>query len=700
MGLTRSSIGKKITKKESKKPQNADYNIALAGNPNVGKSTVFNALTGMNQHTGNWPGKTVATASGCFKSRGKTFLVTDLPGTYSLMAHSPEEEIARDHICFDAPDIVAVVCDATCLERNLNLALQIIETGAKVIICVNLLDEAKRKSINIDTDALSKILSVPVIGIIGRQKRTLDSLIKEIEKIISSETSGPFKIKYPEYIEQKIEQIEKELENIDLITEIPFSGRFLALRIIEGDQDFISKISEKFPSHADGIKQLSEKEINNENIKDDIVSSIVRSAENIAESTVKKEKTKYRDSDRKADKILTGKAFGYPIMFALLLFIFWLTICGANYPSELLSTFLFYIEDRFADLFALLKIPNIITDALVHGMYRVTAWVVSVMLPPMAIFFPFFTLLEDIGYLPRLAYNLDKPFKCSGSCGKQALTMCMGFGCNAAGVVGCRIIDSPRERLLAILTNPFVPCNGRFPTLIAIISMFFVFGGSVLSSVSSALILTLFVLFGVLMTFAVTKILSRTVLRGEPSSFTLELPPYRRPQVGKVIVRSIFDRTLFLLGRSVAFAAPAGLVIWLMANLSVGDTSLLVFCSELLDPLGLALGLDGAILIAFILGLPANEIVIPIIIMVYLSSGTLNDISEISALRELFILNGWTWKTAVSMLIFTMFHWPCSTTIMTVKKETGSLKYTLLSVLLPSLCGIILCFLFNLIVNI
>ena len=318
------------------------------------------------------------------------------------------------------------------------------------------------------------------------------------------------------------------------------------------------------------------------------------------------------------------------------------------------------------------------------------------MLPPMAIFFPFFTLLEDSGYLPRIAYNLDKPFKCAGACGKQALTMCMGFGCNAVGVVGCRIIDSPRERLLAIVTNSFVPCNGRFPTMIALISMFFVSGGF-LSSVKSTLLLTLSVLLGILATFASTKLLSMTVLKGEPSSFTLELPPYRRPQIGKTIIRSVFDRTLFVLGRSVAFAAPAGLVIWLLANITVGGASLLSLAASFLDPLGKIMGLDGVILLAFVLALPANEIVIPIIIMSYLSSGTLTDISDLSALRELFIMNGWTLKTALSMLIFTLFHWPCATTLMTVKKETGKLSYTFLSALLPTLFGALLCMLINLV---
>ena len=605
-----------------------DFEIALAGNPNVGKSTIFNALTGMKQHTGNWPGKTVELAIGYAEGKKYTYKLSDLPGTYSLASHSPEEEIAREHITSGKCDAVIVVCDATCLERNLNLALQIIKTGVKTLLCVNLLDEAKRKNIEVDIDLLSEKLGVPVIGTVGRSKKSAKHILDALDELITS----------PNSVAGQTEEI-----------------------------------------HED------------EDIKE-----IILHAEDICKDVVRIDKKKYRSRDKRLDRILTGRIVGYPIMILLLAAVFWITLKGANYPSELLSRGLFYIEGKLDTLFRFIGVPEKITDALVHGVYRVLAWVVSVMLPPMAIFFPFFTLLEDSGYLPRIAYNLDKPFKCAGACGKQALTMCMGFGCNAVGVVGCRIIDSPRERLLAIVTNSFVPCNGRFPTMIALISMFFVSGGF-LSSVKSTLLLTLSVLLGILATFASTKLLSLTVLKGEPSSFTLELPPYRRPQIGKTIIRSVFDRTLFVLGRSVAFAAPAGLVIWLLANITVGGASLLSLAASFLDPLGKIMGLDGVILLAFVLALPANEIVIPIIIMSYLSSGTLTDISDLSALREFFIMNGWTLKTALSMLIFTLFHWPCATTLMTVKKETGKLSYTFLSALLPTLFGALLCMLINLV---
>ena len=398
--------------------------------------------------------------------------------------------------------------------------------------------------------------------------------------------------------------------------------------------------------------------------------------------------------DRKIDKYLTNRFTGIPIMIALLALIFWITISGANYPSQMLSEGLFWVQDRLTDFFMWMHAPEWLHGALVLGVYRVLAWVVSVMLPPMAIFFPLFTLLEDFGYLPRVAFNLDHYFKKANTCGKQALTMCMGFGCNAAGVVGCRIIDSPRERMIAMLTNNFVPCNGRFPTMISIISMFFVgsiatgFTGSLLST----LMLTGVIILGVMLTFAMSKLLSKTVLKGVPSSFTLELPPYRRPQIGKVIVRSLLDRTIFVLGRAVIVAAPAGFIIWILANVTAGDATLLSHCATFLDPFGKLFGLDGTILFAFILGFPANEIVVPIMIMTYMATGTLTEIDDLMALKELLVANNWTWVTALCVIVFSLVHWPCSTTCLSIKKETKSWKWTAIGFLLPTVTGFGLCF--------
>lgn len=703
MGLTNSSTGLKAldSNPQTKRKNSDDIVIALAGNPNVGKSTVFNGLTGMNQHTGNWPGKTVASADGICVTENNRYVLVDIPGTYSLMAHSVEEEVARNYLCFGEPDAVIVVCDATCLERNLNLVLQTIEISKNVIVCVNLMDEAKRKKIKINLNLLSKKLSVPVISTVAHKKSSLKNLTDMLDKVISKEISvNPLKIKYPEVIESAIKNIQQCLMGYNLKN---LDSRWLSLKLLDDDQSLIKEVNnylgfdllkEKNIKKAvnESKEYLNKNNINADKLKDMVVSIIVKTSEDICNGVITCEKENYSSVDRKFDKILTSKYIGYPIMLLMLMVIFWLTITGANYPSAILSDFLFWIQDRLTDIFIYFNAPDWLHGALVLGVYRVLAWVVSVMLPPMAIFFPLFTLLEDSGYLPRVAYNLDKPFKCCSACGKQSLTMCMGFGCNAAGVVGCRIIDSPRERLLAILTNNFVPCNGRFPTIITILTMFFV-GSSVgiKSSLLSSILLTLVILLGILTTFAVTKILSRTILKGVPSSYTLELPPYRKPQVGKVIIRSIFDRTLFVLGRAAAVAAPAGLVIWLMANITVGEANLLTHVSEFLDPFAKIMGLDGVILMAFILGFPANEIVIPIIIMTYLAKGTIVGIESVSEMKDVFLQNGWTWLTAVNTIIFSLMHWPCSTTLITIKKETGSFKWAALSAVIPTVLGITFC---------
>ncbi len=682
--------------------------VALAGNPNVGKSTIFNALTGMKQHTGNWAGKTVSNAKGYCKSEKFSYTFVDIPGTYSLMAHSPEEEVARNFLCFKNPQAVVVVCDATCLERNLNLVLQTMEICKNVIVCVNLLDQAKRKKMHIDLKKLSKELGVRVVGTIGHKKQSLDALLQSLdESFIGNKKRDYLKIEYPKPIENAVEVLENAITNI---LKADINPRWIALKLLEPDfllsKEIESYLGKDFISNPEIISALETANsilkhngISQNDLKDLIVSSIINRSEKIAKTVVKQENSAHQ-LDRRLDRIFTSKTLGYPVMLLFLGLIFWITISGANYPSALLSDFFLYIQNKLTALFTAAGAPVWLHDSLVLGLYRTLSWVVSVMLPPMAIFFPLFTLLEDAGYLPRIAFNLDKPFKKCNACGKQALTMCMGFGCNAVGITGCRIIDSKRERLLAILTNNLVPCNGRFPTIIAIITMFFVLSGGITASGISALILTCVILFGILMTFFVTKLLSKTVLKGEPSSYTLELPPYRKPQIAKVIVRSVFDRTLFVLGRSVAVAAPAGLLIWIMANVFIGDTSVLQHCADFLDPFARLLGLDGVILLAFILGSPANEIVIPIIIMTYLNTGSLCELSSVSAMRELFIANGWTIYTAISVILFSLLHWPCATTILTIKKETGSLKWTAVAVILPTLLSIIICLLFTTIVNI
>ena len=698
-------------KSDTEKLKNSNLTIALAGNPNVGKSTVFNALTGMRQHTGNWAGKTVANASGTFTHKNIDFTLVDIPGTYSLMASSPDEEAAREFICFGQPDCIIVVLDATCLERNLNLAIQILEVNKKAVICVNLLDEATKKGIQIDLDELSLYLGVPVVGTAARSREGLDELKDAVFDVATGERKVfGTKIKYNSNLEKAITKLENIIEDSKLFDDKTFSylsKRFLALRLIDCDKKLDNSIKEYFNfslvEHKTINKAFTEihKELENigmkqDDIRDIIVEGIVAKAQEIyAHCTCLCNKC-YSRCDRQLDKILTSKLTGIPIMLLLFGVIFYITISGANYPSELLSMAFSKVQEWLYGLFDLLHSPPFLKGLLIDGMFKTLSWVVAVMLPPMAIFFPLFTLLEDFGYLPRVAFNMDRFFAKSGTSGKQSLTMLMGFGCNACGVTGCRIIESPRERIIATVTNNFVPCNGRFPTLIAIITMFFATGISLpfRSLVSAGLLLTVIV-FGVVVTLLVSKLLSATLLKGLPSSFTLELPPYRRPQICKTIVRSLLDRTIFVLLRAMCVATPAGIVIWLMSNIMINGESLCVIISNFLQPLGSLMGLDGVILLAFILGFPANEIVIPIIIMIYTASGTLVEYDSLSSLYNLFVENGWTWVTALCTMIFSLMHFPCSTTCLTIYKETKSLKWTLLSFILPTILGILLCMSIN-----
>ncbi len=591
--------------------------IALAGNPNVGKSTLFNALTGLRQHTGNWAGKTVATAKGSYEFEGQVYQLTDLPGTYSLSAHSPEEAVARDFIEDGHADGVVVVCDATCLERSLILVLQVLELTGRVLVCVNLLDEAEQQGITLDIENLSRRLGVPVVGVSAGRGEGLDALRRAIADL-PRQPSAPRPAALPE-------------DRVSL-------------------------------------------------------------AEQYAVQTIRTRRAERLRRRQRADRLLTSKGTGIPLMLLLLGVVVWLTVAGANYPSALLSRLFAWVGEQLRLLLA--PAPGWLSSLLVDGIVRVTGWVVSVMLPPMAIFFPLFTLLEDLGYLPRVAFVLDHAFQRARTCGKQALTMCQSLGCAACGVTGCRIIDSPRERLIAMLTASLVPCNGKFPTLIALITVFLLGGqDSPWAGLRGAILLLGVLVLGVAATLLCSRLLSATVLRGMPSSFALELPPYRQPRIGQVLVRSVLDRTMFVLGRAAAVAAPAGAVIWLLANVTTGGASLLGHLTQFLDPVGRLLGMDGVILAAFILGWPANEIVLPIILMAYLSGGALVDVGELASLGAVLTAHGWTAVTAVCTMLFSLFHWPCSTTCLTVWKESRSVRWTLLSAALPTALGAALCFL-------
>lgn len=694
------------------KMQNDKIKIALCGNPNVGKSTVFNELTGLNQHTGNWPGKTVSSATGYFSHNGADYELIDLPGAYSLCPNSAEEEVTRDYICFGEHNVVVAVADATCLERNLNLALQVLYVNPNTVLCINLMDEAKTKGIEIDLQKIRYILKIPVVAVTARSGKGMGKLVEEIESASLSNSKGKISISFGENATMLKNMLFEKLKvffSEDYHDKLQKICTMLLQTSSQSSSNTLPLWLKNASDVENAVKTAEEVIFSNEALlkkaRDEIIAAFVVCAEKIYNECVLCEEMSghagYGIKDRRIDKILTSKKFGIPIMLIIVAFVFWLTIEGANYPSVWLSKMFDFLYNPLVNLLKFLHLPSVVVDCIANGIYKTLGFVVSVMLPPMAIFFPLFTLLEDSGILPRIAFNLDKYFKVSGAHGKMALTMCMGVGCNACGVTGCRIIDSKRERLIGMITNSFIPCNGRFPTIIAIVSIFILSNVIIgVQSILTALILVLILALAVAISLITSKILSKTLLKGESSSFVLELPPYRAPQICKVLTRSLLDRTLFVLSRAVCVAAPAGLIIWCAANIYVGDSSILSHCAAFFEPFGRLLGLDGMIVMAFLLGFPANEIVVPIILMGYLSTGSLADYNGIAGLSAILHSNGWTLNTAISMLIAVVFHFPCATTCLTIYKESGSVKWTALAVAIPLVIGITLCmittFLFSL----
>ena len=669
--------------------------VALAGNPNVGKSTIFNGLTNLRQHTGNWSGKTVGCAWGTWRRGDTEYKVVDIPGAYSLRSLTGEEQEARDYICFGGADVTVVVCDASCLERNLDLALQILEVTPNVILAVNLMDQAEAWGIEVDGKALSKQLGAPVVCMSARDRGGLEGLMEAIADFKPVVNRLP-PVKYPGEIEREVSSLEPVLHRAlrDGVT-----AQWAALSLLEGQRGLSEAIYSRMDpasrpeakSAVDGARaRLEAQGLSGVGLSDAIVSSIYDRAEEICTGAVRRRGDRRGERQLKVDKFLTRPATGVPVMLAMLALLFFLTIEGANALSGVLQRALGIVDPLLERWLEDMGAPWWLEGALLDGVWRVLSWVVSVMLPPMAIFFPLFTLLEDFGYLPRVAFSLDESFRRAGACGKQALTMCMGLGCNAAGVTGCRIIASPRERLIAAVTNGLVPCNGRFPTLLAMIAIIAA-GAGVSGAIWQALGLTLLMGLSVAATLLTSKLLSRTLLKGRASVMTLELPPFRAPKLGQVLTRSFLDRTVFVLGRAAAVAAPAGLIIWCAANVTYQGRTLLAVITGALEGIGRFMGLDGVILTAFILGLPASETVVPIMLMAYTASSTLSPMGSAGQLGEILTAQGWTWETALCTAIFCLMHWPCSTTLLTVKRETGRWRWAALAALLPTVMGMVLC---------
>lgn len=706
-----------------------DAVVALAGNPNTGKSTVFNWLTGLRQHTGNWPGKTIARAEGGFSYAGRDYKIVDLPGTYSLLSASPDEEVARDFVLFGRPNVTVVVTDATALERNLNLVLQILQITDRVVVCLNLMDEARAHLLEIDVEGLEQDLGVPVVPCAVRQGEGINALLSAIDEVATgTRKTNPCELKLElPGIEKPVDLLCKEIAKE--FPDLPHR-RWIALRLLSGDRTVCDAIEsgeignlradhaaealitdgrepEAATENAGGraILQLAErlKWRLPPNMHDQLTERIYSESSRIAGRRVRQEGASPRLlQQRRIDKWLTNPFTGYPLMLLIFAAVLWITIEGANIPSNLLSVVLLEkLHPLLRGWAEALNAPGWLIGLTIDGMYVACAWVVSVMLPPMAIFFPLFTILEDLGYLPRVAFNLDRAFQAVGAHGKQALTMSMGLGCNAAGVIACRIIDSPRERLIAILTNNFALCNGRWPTQILIATIFLgALAPPALAGITAAGAVLAVALFGFALTFLCSWALSRTLLRGEASTFSLELPPYRPPNILRTLYTSIVDRTLFVLWRAIVFAVPAGAVIWLVANVSLGGMPLAQVVSSWLDPLGWCMGLSGLILLAYIVAIPANEIVIPTILMLSVQAANVHGMgsgagvlfdADGAAVRGILVATGWTTLTAVCLMLFSLCHNPCSTTLYTIRKETGSWRWTFLAAAMPLLLGFVLC---------
>mgnify|MGYP004464012317 FL=1 len=638
----------------------------FVGNPNVGKSSLFNFLTHKNEHTGNWTGKTVKNAYATFSYKDTLWEVVDLPGTYSLIGESKEEKIASSFVCSLDYDLAVVVLDASNLERSIVLLLEVLDVTDRVIVCLNLMDEAKAQKIDIDLIKLQKRLNIPIVITKASEGIGCARLCDEMNHFKAN--SNIFKVVHEGKINNYLELSKPYVSH-------PISYLYQEKN---HENESFSKVLRFYKNYI---------------TREELLKSYIHSSDSLLDNIVKRDKQTLKKEDIFWNKVLSHKFFSYLIMSLIFFLILWLTIFVSNIPSDFMFSFFSNGENFLLSFFSFL--PDFIVQPLILGGYRTFYWVISVMLPPLIIFFPLFSYLEDYGLFPRIAFNMDKPFKKCGSCGKQSLTMCMGLGCNAIGVTNTRIMEDKKMRILAILTNNFMPCNGRFPAMITMLSLFFIRDTSLFGSFLVALGLLLIIVLGIVLTFLWTKILNHFLFKKEEVMFILELPTFRRPSVWKTFSQALKEKAFPVLKRAMLVSFPLGILIYLLASWHLGNSTFLLLLVDKLNNFGHLFGLDGAIILAFILGMPANEIVIPSLLLCYTKSNALVSYTSMESLRHILVNNGWTWLTALCFLIIMLCHYPCTTTLLSIKKESKSWSYTFLAFLVPTVTGLFLTFIIN-----
>lgn len=651
-------------------------NILLCGNPNVGKSSIYNILTHSHEHTGNWTGKTVELSTK--KIVGTDYYLVDLPGIYSLSSLSEEENIAKMTMLFSDYKSIIYVVDATQIEKNLNLLFQILQINKNIILCINMIDELENKNIKLDTNILSNILGIKVIKFSTYKNIGYNELIEAIKED-----------NYCEYNYYYNEEIEKHINNISSYLPVGFNNRYMSISVLNKDEYLVKYVKERYGINLENndVKNYI-MNINSEEISDQISIKINTLSRIVTNEVFKKSG---ENSISLLDKIFSNKIYSIIMMTFIMFLIFLITITLANYPSDLLGELFNKFEYFIYKLCLNFNIPKVIYEPILFGVYRVVTFIISVMFPPLVIFFIMWTYAEESGILPRIAFNFDKICSYSNCHGKQCLTMCSGFGCNACAVVGARIMDNKRDRIIAILTNSFIPCNGRFPMIIAIITMFLVNSNN---KILVSIYLCGFVILAMIISFLISFILSKTILKGYPSFFVLELPEYKKVKLSKILKTSIVYKSLSILKKAILVSIPAGLIIWLLTNININNMSVFLIISNFLDKFAKIIGLDGNILLSFILALPANEIVLPIIIMGYLGNSNISLISDYIGIKSILLNNGWTVNTAICTILFSLMHFPCGTTLSTIKSEIGY-KWAFYSFIIPLITGIVFLLIYN-----